>query len=105
MPSFKVPFWIVRPRPLLDSQHGPPHRPRQVLAFSSSERAFSYILSRPEQQWNVQRINQNRMVLLVADLHAHGSLGLHYDPEPDGAGGESIPLSEIVQAMKQTACG
>jgi hypothetical protein len=42
----------------------------------------------------MRSVDHRTLILLVADLHKYGYVGVRVDPAMDGTGGTEIPISE-----------
>jgi hypothetical protein len=95
MHSIVYPLWVVMQFTLNeavevceDSKLAP--------AFSSRPQAEAFIRQH-QANWSVHRVTGiDELILLAADLHHIGYHGICIDPEPDGSGGRTVPIAEIL---------
>lgn len=95
MPAVRFPFWIVtQRRGFISKPVELAAVPGFIVAFSTAERAASFMVSRGESEWENRLITRSNLRQLVVDLRAFAVHGLCLDPAED-APGTAIPFSEL----------
>src|SRR4029079_17532968 len=93
-----LPLWIVTEhiKPT-DPEHTPESEPGAALAFSSSEKLLKFMKANLGGEWKMQMADdRDGLVVLIADLHRLNIATLSLEPEKDGTGGETMPLTDVV---------
>ena len=94
-----LPLWIVTEhiRPT-EPDSTPSCQPNGVLAFSSSKNLFQFLAANMTGEWKMSMASdRDGLVIMIADLHRDEVSKLCLDPEKNGAGGEEIPLSALME--------
>jgi hypothetical protein len=73
-------------RGLISKPVEPDRMPGFIAAFSSAEKAASFMVSRGESEWENRLVARATLRDLMADLRLLGRQGLCLDPPKDGAG-------------------
>ena len=90
---FRFPIFTMRsngtcvPNPLM---------PQYVLAFSSAEKATTYMQRRGE-NWEFKMVNRFNVGPFADDLRKQGLSGICYDPDSDGKLGEQVSIQDLVE--------
>ncbi len=82
----RFPFWIVTQRRGFLSKPVEASDPSFVVAFTSAERAASFMVSRGETEWENRLVSRASLRDLITDLRLLGIQGLCVDPSREGAG-------------------
>src|SRR4051794_12925104 len=81
MTRLTFPFWIVlQRRNLLSKPVEPDGTPGFIAAFSTAEKAASFMVIRGETEWENRLISRSTLADLKADLGQLGFQGLCLDP-------------------------
>ena len=87
MAGLNYPFWIVtQRRGLISKPVEPVGVPGFIAAFSSAEKAASFMVSRGETEWENRLVARSTLRDLMADLRQLGGQGLCLDPSKEEAG-------------------
>jgi hypothetical protein len=107
METLQLPFWVVTERESTDPPSTEPCKCyRQPLACSMTNKLTHFLHTGLSGHWKVNLVaNDSELLLLVADLHREQSTGLCLDPKPDGSGGTSIPLPDILRKGSKRSAG
>jgi hypothetical protein len=92
------PFWALIPRGP-QSPAGSAHEgaPMSALTFSTTSKMAAYFSKSEGGHWKIRLVSRPSVVtLVVADLHSLGHTSVRHDVEPDGSGGQTIPLRELL---------
>jgi hypothetical protein len=90
MPRIAFPFWTLRTEDSSDCQLD-----REVVAFSSFERATAYLNAQLAGRGELNLVSRQSMRRLVAELQKRNLEGIRLDPAPEGTDGEQLPLAEL----------
>jgi hypothetical protein len=97
MLEVRLPFWLVIERrgespPSVD----PCDEPHAVHAFTTTQKLTNYLQARTPGTWKVSFIADRHMLMLaIADAHRTGAEAICFDPDPDGSGGDLVPLVQL----------
>ena len=93
LPPF--PFWIVtQRRGLLSRPVEPDGTPGFIAAFTTAEKAASFMVSRGESEWENRLVSRSTLSDLKNDLRQLGFQGLCLDPAK-GDGGTKVTFEEM----------
>jgi hypothetical protein len=93
-----LPLWIVTEHiQPADSDNTPQPEHGAALAFSNSKKLFAFMKDHVGGEWKMQMADdRDGLVILIADLHRLEIGTLNLDPDNDGAGGEPLALSDLM---------
>ena len=93
-----LPLWVVTEHiQPTDPDHTPEHKPGTALAFSSSNKLFTFMNAHLSGEWKMQMAaDRDGLVVLIADLHRLEVSTVVLDPGRDGTGGEQISLEDLM---------
>ena len=93
-----LPLWVVTEHiQPTDPDHAPAHVSGTALAFSSSNKLFTFMSAHLSGEWKMQMAaDRDGLVVLIADLHRLEVSTLVLDPERDGTGGEQTSLEDLM---------
>jgi hypothetical protein len=99
MATLRLPLWLVTERRLKDipalEQLGADGS-RAILAFTCTEQVAQVLRIGKAGRWKIDLASDSsELLLLLADHHSHGVTHICLDPEPDGSGGQLVPLSDV----------
>lgn len=98
MAEFSCPFWIVTQRRGLISQPVEPHgMPGFIAAFTTAEKAASFMVGRGETKWENKLVARSTLASLKEDLRRIGVRGVCLDPA-EGECGTKIAFDELEKA-------
>lgn len=97
MTDVRLPFWIVTDRKAEQAPRFEPcNDPAAVHGFTNTSVLIRFLEKRTAGDWKVSLVARaDRLVLILADLYHTGHRSLCFNPMPDGAGGEHVPLADL----------
>ena len=98
MIDLRLPFWVVNTRTVATHPiQSPCNDPKAIHAFNSGEAMTDYLAQRLAGTWKVTLVaDKAALIFGIADAHQSGSKVICVDPKPDGSGGKSLLLRELM---------
>jgi len=99
MATLSLPLWLVTERRLKDIpalEHLAADGSRAILAFNCTEQVAELLRIGKAGRWKIDLASDStELLLLLADHHSHGVSHICLNPEPDGSGGQLVPLADV----------
>ena len=100
--NIRLPIWLITERKhiLNPPPNIPCADPDAVHAFTSADKLTAFLEARQGGRWDVNEVGDRQSVLLVvAQLHGQAVFNVCFDPNPDGSGGTTVKISELLAAF------